>query len=152
MDDECKNGELTDREHTELQLLYTVSVSDLAFFKNQQWQISNYVLLIYAALVGITQLLRMNPLCSSALFLSLLATAVFVVAVWILWQLKLSIEGRRDRLKKIRVVFSKCFQKTWEIDKLPNDARNLHACLVGVLAIGLFCVWWLVYFTQLKIS
>ncbi|MDA8339001.1 MAG: hypothetical protein M0Z70_06855 [Nitrospiraceae bacterium] len=142
------NNQVSDREHEELKLLYQVSVSDLAFFKRQQWNIANYTLLLYAALVGIAQLLRPSSTCCAELLISLLATVVFVVAVWVLWQLKRSIEVRRERLRKIRADFTERFNKAWQADKTTNDALILFVVLIGVLAIGLFFVWWLVYFMQ----
>jgi|KBSMisStandDraft_5_1062788.scaffolds.fasta_scaffold03142_11 hypothetical protein len=45
-------------EDQELRLLYEVSVADLAFFRQQQWSIANYALLLYAALVGAVKLLQ----------------------------------------------------------------------------------------------
>lgn len=148
MESSEKNNQVSDREHEELKLLYQVSVSDLAFFKKQQWNVANYTLLLYAALVGIAQLLRPSSTCYAELLISLLATVVFVVAVWVLWQLKRSIEVRRERLRKIRADFTERFNKAWQSDKITNDALILFVVLIGVLAIGLFFVWWLVYFVQ----
>ena len=49
-------NEAPDRD--ELRLLYEVTVSDLTYFKTQQWSVANYCMLSYAALVGVATLLR----------------------------------------------------------------------------------------------
>lgn len=41
--------QLSDADREELRLLYQVTVSDIAFFKQQQWSISNYALTVEAA-------------------------------------------------------------------------------------------------------
>lgn len=50
--------EVHDRE--ELRLLYQVSVSDIAFFKQQKWWGINYILAIFAAILFIAYQFSIN--------------------------------------------------------------------------------------------
>ncbi len=53
---EAQGSNISDAAREDLRLLYQLIVQDLAFFKQQQWSTTNYVVLLQAALVGVTQL------------------------------------------------------------------------------------------------
>ena len=55
-----QDNQVTEADRAELQLLYTVSVSDIAGFKQQQWSVTNHSLAIQAALVASGQLLNIK--------------------------------------------------------------------------------------------
>lgn len=130
----------------ELRLLYIVTTQDLAFFKQQQWSITNYGLLGYAAIVGIPQILKENV--SSCERLNSLPTgyrvshkrSLFVV------ELERSVKARRDRLTKIRRLFTKAFCLAWRSNYKAMDSPTISILLGTVLGVGLGVVWWLVYF------
>ena len=100
--------ELTNREHQELSSLYQVTVSDLAFFKSQQWTLTNYALVAFAAIIGIPFLESVAVELCGRLLLCLVATIVYVFSTVLLWRLKSSIDERRERLDR---VFDKISQK-----------------------------------------
>jgi len=132
-----------DRE--ELKLLYEVSVTDLAFFKQQQWVATNYGVALYVALVAIASQLLRKPLATSyQILLSLLALAVLVGALGVLCQLQRSIELRRGRLEKVREHFGTAFHAARAV--MPKREDTLLRLLVAVLVAGFAVTCWLVTF------
>jgi hypothetical protein len=61
----------------DLRLLYSVSVSDIQHFKEQQWKVTNYVLLRFAAIISITKLIDKL----SCLEILLLCIATIIVTI-----------------------------------------------------------------------
>ena len=88
------------RAHEELRLLYQVSTSDISYFKTQQWSVTNYTLLVLAALVAAAQILKPSPSCTDRCLLTVLAGVAAIGAAGLLFNLELSIRKRRDRLQK----------------------------------------------------
>jgi hypothetical protein len=95
---------VSDRVHSELLALQSLAASDIAFYKQQQWQICNHALVLDAALVAVPGL----------------ATGVETLGVLVLWTLALIILGSglhlvyemgvplaqgRDRLAELRKHF-----------------------------------------------
>lgn len=107
---------LSESDHSELELLYTVSVSDIAFFKRQQWSITNYALVIEAATIAIVRLLGSIERCERWL-LVVLIMATLVVGLFLVNALHTSITARRDRLKNIRAKFGSAFNHAWDVPK-----------------------------------
>lgn len=130
-----------DRE--ELKLLYEVSVADLAFFKQQQWVVTNYGIAIYVAFVAIASQLLTKPLATShKILLSLLALAVLLGALGVLCQLQHSIEVRRTRLEKVREHFGTAFHAAR--GAMPKREDIVLWLLVAVLVAGFAITCWLV--------
>ena len=105
------NDELTSEERKDLHLLYQVTTQDLAFFKTQQWSITNYTFLIYAGLVGLDQLLKGSG--TTSVVLAVVALFAAASAIYLLWRLEISIKGRRARLTFIRGKLSDLFTEAW---------------------------------------
>lgn len=61
------NKDVTSEERADLHVLYQVTAQDLAFFKTQQWSITNYTFLIYAGVVGLDQLSKGSGITSALL-------------------------------------------------------------------------------------
>jgi uncharacterized membrane protein len=137
--------DLRQKAEEELRLLYQVSVQDLAFFKGQQWLITNYGILLYATLVGIPQIPNLSLKPCERLILCLLATALAGTGVFLLWKLERSINARRDRLRKIFKTFTKSFCLAWKSKYKDPDAPTTSIMLGCILVIGAGAVWWLVY-------
>lgn len=134
------------KEDDELRLLYQVTVQDLAFFKQQQWSVTNYGLLLYAAIVGIPQIPNAGVTPCERLVLCLLATALAAGGAYLLYKLERSIKARRDRLSKIRRLFTKAFCLAWRSKYKDPDAPTTSILLGAILIVGAGAVWWLVYF------
>ncbi len=137
--------DLRDQERQELLALYQVTTQDLAFFKSQQWTLTNYTLVAFAAIVGslhIDSSLTIGP--CGRLVLCLIATLIGVIAAWVLWRLKRAIDERRDRLKRIFARFSLTFRDA-RGEKTQVGSNEMLAFLCVLLGIGLGFVWWLVF-------
>ena len=138
----------TDRE--ELRLLYTVSVGDIAFFKQQQWSVTNHGLALHVALVVIAFQLLSRPLATGYVWLLVvLAWAVFVAAAAMVERLQTSIAGRRTRLDRVRAHFGKPFRDAWELAK-PKD--DVHVLLLVVLFVSTAVVTWLFILRGLNVA
>ena len=73
----------------ELRMLYQVTTQDLVFFKQQQWSVAYYALLLYAGIFGIGQIDK------SVIIRFILATITTIIAVFgiiIIWDLENSIK------------------------------------------------------------
>jgi len=133
---------LTDDDREELRLLYNVSVADIAFFKQQQWSVSNYTLLIHAALLFIAYQLLNGPLATwHHWLLVVLAWTVCVAGIAMIHRLQSSIAGRRTRLGRVRERFGEAFRSAWSI---PKDPDNVHWLLTTVVLLSAGVVTWLV--------
>lgn len=140
----AENTVLSEDEREELLVLYQVTAQDLAEFKNQQWVLTNYALVAFAAIIGIPRIPGVDVSSCGRLLLSVGGTLVFLVAVWIIWRLKTSIEDRRGTLQRIFPRLSPTFQVA-RGEKTPVSATEVFLFLCLLLVLGLVLVWWLVY-------
>ena len=132
--------------HEELRLLYQVSVTDLEFFKRQQWSATNYALLLYVAVVGVARLFEGDISNPEKLALCTVATVVAILGSYILWVLNKSIDVRKARLTAIRKNFSTTFHSAWSAIEKSEEKLSIYRSLRVVVAVGAVAVWWLVYF------
>ncbi|HAK88170.1 MAG: hypothetical protein A2077_00975 [Nitrospirae bacterium GWC2_46_6] len=138
------NNELTDQQFEELKLLYSISASDLSFFKRQQWVITNYALILYATLITIGTKLLPDPLmCWEKIILGIVAGATWIVASIVHYHLQGAINIRRERLKKCREKFSKTFLEAWSSGEDSSD--YVYKILYIVLILGFGSVLWVLF-------
>jgi len=135
---------IDEREAAELVLLYQVSVSDLAFFKQQQWSVSNYSLLVLAGLCGAMKLV-VGPIDTVELIvLGALVLATAIGGSVMLWSLEAAIEVRRERLRAAREHFSDAFFRAWgtrgKLDERVSVCWLLQIVLVAGAAVALWIV------------
>lgn len=96
----------------QLRLLYSSCVTEIAGFKQQQWNTTNYAILVYAAIVSIAK--TMNTLSNVEWFVLFAATAaVLGSAAFIVNMLADSIHTRRTRLSEVRKHFADEFMIAW---------------------------------------
>lgn len=135
------DNQLTEADRAELQLLYTVSASDIAGFKQQQWSVTNHALAIQAALVAVGRLLK-EPVCGwERWILVVLVGITAAVGGSVLFRLHRSIKGRRERLRRIRAHFGKPFNDAWSVCKQPDQ---VYIFLAIALVIAALVASWLV--------
>jgi hypothetical protein len=133
---------LTDADREELRLLYQVTTADIAFFKQQQWSLSNYALTVVAALLFVSYQMLSHPLTTwQAWLLVVLSWAVVVAALMAIDRLQTSIAARRQRLANVHGHFGQPFQEAWRVPKEPDDFRWL---LVLVLMASASVATWLI--------
>jgi len=126
----------------ELRLLYQITVSDLSYFKTQQWSVTNYSLLLLAGVVGIFQVTKViTPIERGALFL--VAAAVAVAALVILGKLQTSIELRQSRLTAAREHFSVAFYEVWATETKSREFVHAVYFLRAAVVMGAIIVCWL---------
>jgi hypothetical protein len=138
------SDDATTRE--DLHLLYQVSTADLEYFKRQQWNVTNYALLLYAGMIGIVTLLGGSVGGGERLLLCSAATVTAVAAFYILKVLNNSIDVRKARLEAVRERLSQPFRDAWAVGTKPEEALSVYRLLLVVVATGACVVWWLVYF------
>lgn len=127
---------MPDLEHEELRMLYTVSAGDIAFFKKQQWNVTNYAVALYVGFVVIAaQFLTKPPSGWKLVVLCALAAAVGVAGLGALALLQSSIEVRRNRLAAVRKRLSEAFLEAWNQPKKSDDLLLLHRAVIIVGAI-----------------
>lgn len=101
---------ILEHERTELLALYPVTTQDLAFFKSQQWSLTNYGLVALAAIAGVRQLANVNVTPCIAVVLCSVAILITLLTGLLLWRLHGSIKERRARLERIYALLSDEFR------------------------------------------
>jgi hypothetical protein len=142
MGTESMHVDLTESDSEELRLLYNVSVADIAFFKQQQWAVTNHALVLHGAFLFIAYQVLVSPLQTWQLWLLIVLTwAVCIAGLGMVNRLQGSILGRRTRLERVRGHFGKPFNDAWTIQK-PKD--DVHQLLFAVMLLSSGVVTWLV--------
>jgi hypothetical protein len=128
----------------ELRLLYEVTVTDLSYFKTQQWAVANYCMLSYAALVGIANILRPELRRSDRVVLILFALAACGASLFVLNKLQRSVGTRQSRLDALRENMHSEFVRAWSAQYKPQE--RLHAAHMLLVAVPATCalVAWLI--------
>jgi hypothetical protein len=135
----------THSDGEDLRLLYEVTVTDLTYFKAQQWSVANYCMLSYAALVGTAQLLKpARPL--ERVVLVLLAAATCLSVLFVLGKLQTSIRIRQSRLDSIREKLSDAFQLAWASEYKPKERLHSIHLLFAAVPMALLLAAWLIGF------
>jgi hypothetical protein len=148
-----KSTTLDDKAQEDLRILFKVCADDLAFLKGQQWQITNYGLLLYAAEVGIVR-----SICDSSyimisffehLFLQIIALSVLIFSWYVLRQLQNSINKGRERMRNVRIKLTEEFKRAWTVGTEPMTTiahkRSMLWPLRIVLLFGFLTEFWLTF-------
>lgn len=138
-----KNKQISESEQAELLALYQVTTQDLAFFKSQQWSLTNYALVALATITGVQQLPSADVTPCVATLLCLAAIFLTVLTGLLLLRLHGSIEERRARLERIYARLSEEFRSARGIKKSVG-AWEMILPLFTLLAFALALTIWLV--------
>ena len=106
---------------SELQILYTSLLNDIQFYKNQQWSITNYIILIQAGLVGMSKVLENTHFRMINFFLIMLSFLIMAVGLILFFQFEEDRKASHEIKKEIVKKFSP--QINNYLEKL-NDIRN----------------------------
>lgn len=140
------------RKYEELRLLYSVTVADIAGFKQQQWKITNYGLLLYAAIASVPKLL--DKLTQTEFVLLWLTSLAVMITGWVfVWMFHASLKARWERLTEIRKkYFTEEFRNAWRGGKseeaAPDDPTNRISLLwffQAVFVVGFIFDTWILY-------
>ena len=141
-----------DHVNEELRLLYQTSIFDIAFFKQQQWRVTNYGLLLYGVIVAIPKILDYDLSTYEYFVLFLIAFVVCAVGWYLVGSLEESLSKGRARLFKAKDSFSMPFKDAWrcgksenEVPKGPEDKPSLLWLFRSVVGLGFLIVSWLLY-------
>ena len=140
------------KEEAEIRTLLSIVVDDIKYAKNRQWSLTYYVLLTYAALIGLCKLIRENAVysCTTAINISIIFTAFVIsfVGVFNLLDTHMRIAYYRHRLENIKKYLSP--KPRAIINIRPETEQNyseyfryfsgLTAPFIFVLLIGLYFV------------
>lgn len=147
MSDENK----TPRVYEELRLLYSVTVADIAGFKQQQWKITNYGILLYAAIASIPKLIK-EPNQTEYIILWLASLVVMITGCVLIWMFHGSLKARWERLTETRKSFTEEFKNAWRggksIEAAPDDPTNrisLNIFFQAIFIIGFVFDSWILY-------
>ena len=95
-----------DQLRSEVLALHDIVVGDVAFFKSQQWRVTNYALLLDAAAIAVVRALP-DPSDLEHLVLCLLGAAGLIAGLVVINELEASIRQGRDRMAHLRLLLSK---------------------------------------------
>lgn len=135
-------------EKADLRLLYQCSVSDIAFFKKQQWKVTNYGLLLYAVIVAVPKILRRELFGYEYIVLFLIADLIYIAGLYVLISLDESLKKSRKRLIAAKHRMSPSFIEIWRADsdyQEPEKKESLLWVFISVMTMGLVFVAWLFY-------
>ncbi len=136
--------EINEDERQELLALYQATTQDLSFFKSQQWAITNYALIAFAAIIGVPQLAKQTfTPCVRTLLIGA-AIAMTVLSTIVLYRLKRSIDDRRARLDRVYDRFSDEF-KNARGTKKKVSSEEMFVFLIALILVGAFIASWLIY-------
>lgn len=103
---------MSEEERDDLHALYQACVTDLSFFKAQQWSITNYTLIAYGALFAATEVIRNNE-CWIKVAFAILAISVGISDTFLILSLRKAIMVRQARLAIIREKLTPIFREAW---------------------------------------
>jgi hypothetical protein len=130
------------QEQQEWLVLYQLAVEDIRFFKDQQWKISNYAILLYAAIVTISQIVK--PLTySERCVLTILTLIIAACTTWILISLQSSINNARKEHTEASKYFKPDIRTT--VAQLQQLSLKTPAItwflIIAVWLSGAIAVW-----------
>ncbi len=130
-------------EREELRLLYQITVSDLTYFKTQQWSVTNYTLLLFAGVVGVAQMLKPSLTVMDRVVLVTATLLVAASALVILANLQKSIGVRQSRLDNVRTKFTDAFHFAWTAEDKGKEFFHAVYLLRVAIIVGAGVVSWL---------
>ena len=125
-------------------LLYQITVSDLTYFKTQQWSLTNYAFLLLAGLVGVDQLIGPSITVFERVLLVSLAFSVAVAGITVLAKLQRSIEVRQARLGAARESLSPAFIAAWSTEAKGREYLHSIWFLRAAILAGAAIVCWVI--------
>jgi hypothetical protein len=132
---------------TAVAAFYKDVVDNIRFAKQQQWRVTNYVSLVYAALFALNLQLD-DPTWFEMTGLTFLTAAAMILGAYVLWSLMNWLRRLEERLNAIyRTYFSKEEQKNLSIN--PDRPRTRHdlvsVTFIGIIILGaaavLYFIW-----------
>ena len=118
--------------HSELLMLYTNSINEINNFKQQQWHVTNYAMLVYAGLFSLSRVVATHP-STKLVLVGLILVTCFMACQWI-YSLDTSIHARRARLDHIRI---RHFTQAFRNARDAGPSVKLEQCWFFILTLAL---------------
>lgn len=128
-------------------ILWQLSTQDIAFFKSQQWLVTNYGALVYAAILGIFALINDNASQFERWLLAAFAVAGGVACAYVINSLQTAIETARAHVSAAESLVSPDVKK--KLDEIARQYAtkrrpDVQRLLYAVLLVGGLVTSWLV--------
>ena len=125
--------------------VYNEHVAVISEIKRSQWQITNYVILLFAGMLALRADIRAAIPADLRSWVAIIGPLViWFSAAWILFQQHLGLTSRRQRIFDARNFLSETAQKVYgKLEPKPtplNDLQVLIACL-GVTGAAAALTW-----------
>ena len=148
MNEDASNTEKTNNniDSSEFLTLYQVSAQEIAFFKEQQWKITNYGLLLYAAVIGIARLFPDFPYALELGLLWALSFLVLIIGIFLVCKLDTALSEARERVSRARRLLSdEFFEASVGVKKDdPSSAKAQESPSLAPLFYGIFIIGFLI--------
>jgi hypothetical protein len=125
-------------------------VDDIKYAKSQQWLLAYYILLLLAAVIGLSKALGTKPEVTIVLFITSLVLAVS--GTCFLTKFQQDLNRYRKNIKRVREKFPDDLQDIAKYEPAEGDpgyyATFLYL-LIGVIWVGVIFVGWAIKFWHL---
>jgi hypothetical protein len=126
--------------------VFNNSADHIQFLKKQQWTITYYCLLLYAAIVAVFKTYLTNASCIEKGILLAISTVLCVIGCILIFVFEKSMKDHRVIIENIYESFPEekkiAFAKT-SSGSAPTDVPLIRSTLIASLIIGLVIVGWL---------
>jgi hypothetical protein len=125
---------------------YQILIDDVKYAKSQQWQVSYYVMILLAAIIGLSKVLPQKIAVKIVLFIAafLLAT----IGTYILLRFQKDLRRYRENIAKIRNVFPDDLKEiaTYKPAEDKSYYVNILYILIGTIWVSVLFVGWVIGF------
>ena len=128
--------------------VFNNSADHIQFLKKQQWTITYYCLLLYAAIVAVFKTHFTNAPCIEGGVLLGISTVLCVIGCILIFVFEKSMKDHRMVIKNIYKSFPEEEKITYTntlSGSAPTDVPLIRSMLIASLIIGLVIVGWLLY-------
>lgn len=126
---------LSPDERDDLHALYQACVTDLSFFKAQQWSIANYTFLAYGGLFAAAEIIDSTSCVLKGVFVALVI-AVGISSILLVASLHHAIKVRQARLAFIREKLTPVFREGWGTMEKGAEFLNPVQVLLRASGVG----------------
>lgn len=120
-----------------IRLAYQSTLEDIKFFKQQEWLLTYYILLIYVAIIATAKLSISQELCACSIFCIrfIITTVITVLLLNLLWTLEKSLRKHREIKKQLLKEFPVFLQQLYDKQKSDDAETSLSFIVVNLLII-----------------
>jgi len=138
---------VADMSSKPVETLYRVFFDEMKFAKQQQWTVTNYLLLLIAAVLGVTAALKTTN-GSEKTFASFLLLGVVIAGWYFLLKLQFYMAKLRERIERIEDTFTVDEKKLLGVEKyaspgshgLPFTVMMIAAITTAAVVVG-YVIW-----------